>query len=240
MKKIASMIILMANIITVFASTSEVEAKLKKVYLGKFYVSTYNASDNTPRNSHATASGKRAMVGRTVAVDRNNPIVPMGTTVELQKFGKRKVEDTGGFGKYNGGMRKFDVFMPEGKGGLYRLKAWVIRPETKAERKKRLLKEKRRRERIKKERERRQRLERKRRQKGYFLLRYTSEVGDLKAITDPQYIKSGTIRIGTKYIDVVKTRKGLKNSILIGDTELKELELAIKTKLDEVCEEAVG
>ena len=235
--KILSLLLIFGNIIS---TTSFAEAKMVKVYLGKYYVSSYHASDNTPRGSHATSSGKRATVGRTVAVDMHDPIVPMGSTVIIEDFGKRKVEDVGGFGRYNNFQRKFDVFMPEGTGGLWRKKTWLIRPETKAERKKRLLQEKRRREkrreRIKKRKER----ERKERQKGVFYLEYTDEVQDLQAITDPEYIKSGTIRVGTKYFDIKKTQKGLNNTILVGDTEIKELGLHIETKIDEVCEEAVG
>lgn len=244
MRRLAALIVLTAYIMSILFSTSEIEAKMKKVYLGKFYISSYDMTDNTPSNSYATASGKRATVGRTVAVDAHNPIVPMGSKVVIQGIGERIVEDTGGFGRFNGGMRKFDVFTEVGKGFLKQCKTWLVRPETKAERKKRLLKEKRRRERIRRQRLREKRKRekklRKERQKGEFIFRYSSEVQDLQAITDPAYIKCGTFRVGTKYFDVIETKDGLANVILVGDTELKDLNMEIKCKLDEVCEEAVG
>lgn len=244
MRRLLAMTVFTVYIMSIFASTSEIEAKMKKVYLGKFYISSYDMTDNTPSNSYATASGKRATVGRTVAVDAYNPIVPMGSKVIIQGMGERIVEDTGGFGRYNGGMRKFDVFTEVGKGFLKQCKTWLVRPETKAERKNRLLKEKRRRERLRRQRLRkkrkRERRLRKERQKGEFIFRYSSEVQDLQAITDPTYIKRGTFRVGTKYFDVVETKDGLANVILVGDTELKDLNMEIKCKLDEVCEEAVG
>lgn len=240
MKRIIALIILTANLMSILSSTSAIEAKMKKVYLGKFYVSSYHASDNTPRNSHATSSGKRATVGRTVAVDMHNPIVPMGSTVVIEKFGKRKVEDVGGFGRYNGGMRKFDVFMPEGKGGLWRLKTWLIRPETKAEKKKRVKLVRMRKKRREERRARKRLRERKKRQKGIFLLKYEPLLADWQMISDPEYIKSGTVRIGTKYFDIKDTREGIGNVLLVGDEELKDLGLEIQTKLDEICEEAVG
>lgn len=233
MKRIVALILLTAAVMADIFSLSEAEGRMKKIYLGRFYISSYNREDNTPRNSRATASGKLATVGRTVAVDASNPIVPMGSTVIIEGLGHRKVEDTGGFGRYNGGMRKFDVYMPVGQGFLKKLKTWLIRPETKEERKKRLEIER-------KRRLRREKRLRKKRQKGTFSLKYHPYLADWEIITDPKYIKSGTVRIGTKYLDVRQTKKGLKNTILIGDPEIKDLNMTIKTKLDEVCEEAKG
>jgi 3D (Asp-Asp-Asp) domain-containing protein len=227
-------------IMSIFASTSEIEAKMKKVYLGKFYISSYDMSDNTPSNSYATASGKKATVGRTVAVDRSNPIVPMGSKVVIQGLGERIVEDTGGFGRYNGGMRKFDVFTEVGHGFLKQLKTWLVRPETKAEKKKRIKRVKMRQKRRRERRARKRMLARKKRQKGTFLLQYEPILADWQMISDPEYIKSGTVRIGTKYFDIKDTREGIGNVLLVGDEELKDLGLEIQTKLDEVCEEAVG
>lgn len=243
-KRLLSLMVLTAAVVSSLFSASYSECRMVKKYLGKFYISSYDMTDNTPSNSYATASGKRATVGRTVAVDAHNPIVPMGSKVIIQGVGERIVEDTGGFGRYNNGMRKFDVFTEVGKGFLKQCKTWLVRPETKAERKKRLLKEKRRRERIRRQRLREKRKRekklRKERQKGEFIFRYSNEVQDLQAITDPTYIKGGTFRVGTKYFDVVGTRKGLENVILVGDPELRDLNMEIKCKLDEVCEEAVG
>lgn len=235
--KIIALLLIFGNALT---TTSFSSAKTVKVYLGDYYVSTYHASDNTPRGSHATSSGKRATVGRTVAVDMHNPIVPMGSTVVIEGFGARKVEDVGGFGHYNNGQRKFDIFMPEGKGGLYKRKAWLVREETAQERRKRIEKEKIREEKRKKRIEKRLKLQRKKRQKGIFTLRYDESLEDFEIITDPDYIPSGTIRIGTKYFNVKETMEGLKYLILVGDTELKDINPEIKTHLDEVCEEAVG
>jgi len=69
------------------------DAKKVKQYIGKYYISTYKPSDSS-QNGHDTASGKRAKSGRTVAVDRKNPVAKMGSKVHINGFGDRIVEDT--------------------------------------------------------------------------------------------------------------------------------------------------
>lgn len=222
MKRVVALALLF--VITITAAVPS-EARLKKVYLGKVYVSTYHASDNTPRGSRATSSGKKATVGRTVAVDAKNPVVPMGAKVKIQGLGKRTVEDTGGFGRYNNGQRKFDVYMPEGKGFLKKLKAWYLRPETKKERKARI-----KRARIKAKKRRRKR------QRGWFTLRWSMDLPQNVMATDPKWIHKGTVRIGSLYFEVRKYEKGLGNVILVGDEDAD----GIKVKLDEVVEGVKG
>ena len=57
-------------------------------------------------------------------------------------------------------------------------------------------------------------------------------------ITDPEYIKGGCISFGGGWFEVVKTKKGLKNTILVGDELIKDM--TIKVHLDMVEEGAVG
>lgn len=238
MRRLIVMFVMMANIFSTFMCASSGDAKLKKIYLGKYYISSYNEEDNTPRNSRKTASGNRATVGRTVAVDRRNPIVPMGSKVYIEGVGTRIVEDTGGFGRFNGGRRKFDVFTQVGKGFLKTARTWLIRPETKTEKRKRIKREKERRKRLLIKKAKEQAAKRKKRQKSTFTLKYDKYLTAWQIVTDPDYIKSGTVRIGYKYLDVKATKKGLGTIILIGDEELKDFE--IKTKLDDVYEKAKG
>jgi len=202
-------------------------AKRKKVkeYIGKWYVSTYKPHDSS-QNGHGTASGRRAKSGRTVAVDHRNPKAKMLTWVHIQGFGKLRVEDVGGFGRFNGGRRAFDVFRENHEqGGLWLKKCWIYRLETKKEYK----------ERLKREELERQKA-RKLRQKGEFVLRYDESLQPCQVITDPNYVKSGSISFGGIWFDVVKTKRGLKNTILCA---CKFLDGA-KVYLDEVAEGAVG
>ncbi len=75
--------------------------------LGKVYVTAYCPCEQcSGPHGHATASGKRAKPNHTIAVDANNPIVPMGTKVVIE--GKvYTVEDTGDLHKYG---NEFDIF----------------------------------------------------------------------------------------------------------------------------------
>ena len=196
------------------------DAKRVKQYIGKYYISTYKPSDSS-QNGHGTASGRRAKSGRTVAVDRRSPKAKMGTWVFIAGCGKRRVEDTGGFGRFNGGRRAFDVFMEDHeRGGLFFRKCYIYRPETKKEKEKRLARE------------------RKKRQRGWFYLVYDEDLKPWQVITDPKYIKGGCISFGGGWFDVVKTEKGLGNKIKVGTQFVEDFDL--KLKLDMVEEGAVG
>lgn len=196
----------------------EADARMIKEYLGIWYVSTYSANSNTPSGTHHTASGAYATAGVTCAVDMENPLVPMGSTIEIEGLGRRKVQDVGGFGRYNGGRRAIDVFV-NGSGFLRELKIWRIRPETKKEKNKRLLRE------------------RQKRQRGYFTLIYDPTLAPWQIITDPSYIKRGTVLTGYSWMDVVGTKQGLGNRIITGSDRARYDSVV---KLGDVIEEAVG
>ena len=212
----------------VMAAVTPSVAKRKKVkeYIGKWYVSTYKPHDSS-QNGHGTASGHRAKSGRTVAVDHRNPKAKMLSWVHIAGFGKLRVEDVGGFGRFNGGRRAFDVFRENWeKGGLWLKKCWIYRLETKKEYKARLKREEREREKA-----------RQLRQKGEFILKYDEKIGHpFQVITDPDYIKSGCISFGGGWFEVVKTRKNLKNVILCACEFLD----GARVHLDNVEEGAVG
>lgn len=201
------------------------DAKMKKEYLGKWYVTTYKPSDSS-QNGHGTSSGRRAKSGRTVAVDHKNPLVKMNKWVYIQGFGKRRVEDYGGFGRYNHGRRAFDVFIENGeRGGLFLKKCWVYRPETKKERAIRIAKEKAK--------------ERKKRQTGTFIIVFDDSLEPWQIVTDPYYIKKGAcISFGGGLYEVVKTKKGLKNKILMNNLFAKSFDL--HGQIEIIAEEAVG
>lgn len=204
-------------------------AKRKKVkeYIGKWYVSTYKPHDSS-QNGHGTSSGRRAKSGRTVAVDHRNPKAKMLTWVHIQGFGKLRVEDVGGFGRFNGGRRAFDVFRENWeKGGLWLKKCWIYRKETKKEYKARLKREEREREQA-----------RKRRQEGEFILVYDKTLLPHQVVTDPNFIKSGCISFGGGWFEVIKTKRGLGNKIRCGLSLAEQFE--IKVRLDMVEEGAVG
>ena len=61
------------------------------VLLGTYYVTGYCKKCNSPKNSLATASGRNATVGRTVAMKG----LPFGTRVYIEGIGERIVEDRG-------------------------------------------------------------------------------------------------------------------------------------------------
>ena len=211
----------------VMAAVTPSVAKRKKVkeYIGKWYVSTYKPHDSS-QNGHRTSSGHRAKSGRTVAVDHRNPKAKMLSWVHIQGFGKLRVEDVGGFGRFNGGRRAFDVFRENHeKGGLWLKKCWVYRKETKKEYKKRLRKEERQREKA-----------RQRRQEGEFVLKYDKSLNLYEVVTDPNFIKGGSISFGGAWFNVKKTKRGLKNTILCSFGFLD----GAKVKLEMVEEGAVG
>ena len=78
---------------------------------------------------------------------------------------------------------------------------------------------------------------RKARQKEMFILRYDMTLLPWQIITDPDFIKGGTIQIGFTWCDVVGTEKGIGNTIKIG---YRPALFGIKTYLGEVVENAVG
>lgn len=200
--------------------TGVCDAKKVKQYIGKYYISTYKPSDSS-QNGHSTASGKRAKSGRTVAVDRKNPVAKMGSKVHINGFGDRTVEDTGVFGRFNNGLRAFDIFIENHeRGGLFYRKCYIYRKETKKEKLKRLERE------------------RKKRQRGAFVLKFDGGLKPWQVITDPKYIKGGCISFGGGWFEVKDTKRGLKNTILVGDPLIKDM--LLKVRLDMVEEGAVG
>lgn len=80
-------------------SANSTRASVKRE-LGVYYITGYCAACNTPKNSRATASGKTATVGRTVAMKG----LPFGTRIYIDSIGERIVEDRGV------GAGKIDVF----------------------------------------------------------------------------------------------------------------------------------
>lgn len=213
---------LIACILTLSVMLTSVQAQAKrktvKEYIGKWYVSTYKPHDSS-QNGHGTSSGRKAKSGRTVAVDLRNPKAKMLTWVHIQGFGKLRVEDYGGFGRFNGGRRAFDVFRENHEqGGLWLKKCWIYRLETKKEYKHRLTNE------------------RKIRQQGTFILRYAEKLLPRQVITDPKYISGGCVSFGGGWFEVKRTRKGLGNVILCACEYLD----GAKVRLDMVEEGAVG
>lgn len=200
-------------------STSQAKRKLIKEYIGKWYVSSYHVSDNTPSGSRRTSSGATATEWWTCAVDLRNPIVEMGTEIHIQGFGHFKIQDYGGFGHLNGGRRAFDIFLPEGVGGLFYRKVWVYRKETKKEYNKRMTKK------------------RQKRHKKPFIPVFVENIPENIIYADPRWIKGGTIRIGYNYYDV-KPCYGLESHILINDENLVRWHSEIQ--IDEVIENARG
>jgi len=193
-----------------------VDAKQIREYQGELLCTTYHVSDNTPAGTRDTSSGRRATEYRTIAVASRNPRYKQGTHLYVEGFGEGVVEDVGGFGRYGVDL---DLFTPENDGYKKPCKVWLIRTETKKERRKR-------RARLRKE-----------RQRETFRLVYDSSLEPWQIITDPGYIKGGTVQIGITLCDVVGTEKGLKNTIKIG---YKPAYFSILTKIGAVYEDAVG
>lgn len=76
--------------------------EVSKKYIGKFELSFYSKEQfpNSP-----TSTGVMPEVGRTVAVDPK--VIPYGTSIEIDGFGVRIAEDTGGAIK----GKKLDIFV---------------------------------------------------------------------------------------------------------------------------------
>ena len=94
--------------------------------LGKVFVTAYcPCKECSGPHGHATASGKKAKEGRTVAVDAYNPIVPLGTKVVIDGH-VYTVEDTGDLHKYG---NEFDIFYEKhedtGKWGRKKVEVFV-------------------------------------------------------------------------------------------------------------------
>lgn len=210
------------------------EKKTIRVPLGEWWCTTYHASDNTPRGTHDTSSGAYAVEGYTAAVDYRNPIVPMGSTIEVDGYGIFKVQDYGGFGHMNGGRRAFDLFMPEHIGFCKPLNVTLIREETDKEYK----------ERIEKERKKKEK-KRKQSQKVMFMVLFDPNLSPYQAITYKGVIKGGTIRFKSYYdqirytwYDVVGTKPGDLRVIYTGNRWQAHFERFVW--LDEVIEDAKG
>lgn len=74
----------------------------EKTYLGKFEL-TFYSKEQFPNSK--TSTGVYPVVGRTVAVDPK--VIPYGTSIEIDGFGVRIAEDTGGAIK----GKKLDIFV---------------------------------------------------------------------------------------------------------------------------------
>lgn len=238
-KRIGVMITLCAIALTI-GITAQAKPKKKtiRVPLGEWWCTTYHASDNTPRGSHETSSGAYAIEGYTAAVDRRNPLVPMGSIIEVEGYGTFKVQDCGGFGSYNGGRRAFDLFMPENVGFCKPLNVTLIREETDEEYKKRLEKER-------KEKEKEKEKKRKQSHKVMFTVLFDPSLAPYQAITYDGVIKGGTIRFKSYYdqirytwYDVVDTKHGDLRVIFTGNRSQAQFERYVW--LDEVVENAKG
>jgi len=234
-KRVYTVFVLMLMILTV-SITSQAKPKKKtiRVPLGEWWCTTYHASDNTPRGSHETSSGTYAIEGYTAAVDRRNPLVPMGSIIEVEGYGTFKVQDYGGFGSYNGGRRAFDLFMPENVGFCKPLNVTLIREETDEEYNERLEKER-------KEREKK----RKQAHKVMFTVLYDPSLAPYQAITYKGVITGGTLRFSSysdhiryTWFDVVDTKPGDLRVIYTGNRWQAEVERYVW--LDEVVEDAKG
>ena len=193
-----------------------VDARRIKEYQGELMCTTYHVSDNTPDGTRDTSSGARATEYRTIAVDSQNPRFKQGTYLYVEGFGEGVVEDVGGFGKYGVDL---DLFTPENDGYKKPCKVWLLRTETKEEKEKRLARE------------------RKNRQRDTFRLLYDSSLLPWQIITDPAYIKGGTVQIENTLCDVVDTEKDLKHTIKVGFRPDYE---DILTRVKAVFENAVG
>lgn len=96
--------------------------EVSKKYLGKFELTFYSKEQfpNSP-----TATGVMPEVGRTVAVDPK--VIPYGTSIEIDGFGVRIAEDTGGAIK----GKKLDIFVETTAeafqlGRMHNVDVWVV------------------------------------------------------------------------------------------------------------------
>ena len=205
--------------------------------IGEWWVTTYHASDNTPRGSHATSTGAYATEYHTAAVDMHNPLVPYGTVIEVEGLGRWVVEDCGNFGYCNNGRRALDLFFPEGEGGLWERRVWLIRQETPDEKAERLEREAEKKEKVEKE-------KRETIQQGEFRLEFDPTLAPWQIRTHRDAIKGGTVRIDTDgltdfvWFDVKGTELGDDAIIYVGDKQLVMMNPVVT--LSEVVEEAVG
>lgn len=73
----------------------------EKEYIGKFTITHYCSCDdcNYPYGGYPAANGEEMIVGYTVAVDPN--IISLDTIIEIDGYGIRKAQDTGGRIKKN-------------------------------------------------------------------------------------------------------------------------------------------
>lgn len=208
--------------------------KMVRIPLGTWWCTTYHASDNTPRGSHDTSSGAYATEYYTAAVDYKNPLVPLGSTIEVEGYGVFKIQDYGNFGRYNNGRRAFDLFMPENVGFCKPLKVTLIREETDEEYKARLEKEKQKREK-----------KRKQAHKTMFTVLFDPTLSPYQAVTYDGVIKGGTLRFKSHYdqirytwYDIVGTKHGDLRVIYTGNRWQTHFERY--SWLDEVIEDAKG
>lgn len=221
MTKDKKLVMLLAGILAgifigVMIIGSGADAKELREYQGELLCTTYHVSDNTPAGTRDTSSGARATEYRTIAVDSQNPRFKQGTHLYVEGFGEGVVEDVGGFGRYGVDL---DLFTPENDGYKKPCKVWLLRTETKEEKEKRRARE------------------RENRQRDTFRLLYDSSLLPWQIITDPAYIKGGTVQIENTLCDVVDTEKGLKHTIKVGFRPDYE---DILTRVKAVFENAVG
>lgn len=227
MKKIVIAALLLFAVTVAVSSNSA--AKEVKEPLGKWYISSYKPSDNTPAGSYQTSSGARAIPWATCAVDYRDPLVPIGTTIEIEGLGRFKVNDYGGFGGFNGGRRAIDVFINDGDNGfLVERKVYLVREETPLEKTNRELKE------------------RREAQSKPFKVLYDPNLFPWQIITDPKIIPSGTVTIQWKMdkfqplqvLEVADTVKGIGNTVYIGDFHKASLysEVALTKVLEKEVE----
>ena len=222
MSKDKKLVLLLAGILAgifigvIIIGSGYVDARRIKEYQGELMCTTYHVSDNTPAGTRDTSSGERATEYRTIAVDSQNPRFKQGTHLYVEGFGEGVVKDVGGFGRYGVDL---DLFTPENDGYKKPCRVWLLRTETKEEKEKRLARE------------------RKNRQRDTFRLLYDSSLLPWQIITDPAYIKGGTVQIENTLCDVVDTEKDLKHTIKVGFRPDYE---DILTRVKAVFENAVG
>lgn len=229
-------LIILMLLLASFLTASQVQAKRKWIVvkkISKIKASHYTPQSNTPAGSRNTSSGKKARPNHTIAVDYRHRVAKMGQKIRIRWKHKSKhrkkvviytVEDYGGFWKYG---RHVDVFTLVSGQGIQEGNAEIVRKETKKEYKKRLQKEEREREQA-----------RKLRQKGWFKLVYDKDLLPNQVITDPNFIKGGDICFGGQWFEVIKTKRGLGNKILVGMQVADYFDMEVKLEIVE--EGAVG
>ena len=229
---------LIACILTLSVMLTGVQAQAKRKWvvvkkIGTITASHYTPASNTPAGSRRTSSGKRARANHTIAVDYRHRVAKMGQKIRIKwkhKSRHRKktviytVEDYGGFWKYG---RHVDVFTEHSGEGIQQGEAEIVRKETKKEYRQRLKREEREREQA-----------RKRRQEGWFKLVYDKDLLPNQVITDTNFINGGNICFGGQWFEVIKTKRGLGNKILVGMQVADYFDMEVKLEIVE--EGAVG